>query len=646
MKQIPVYVLLIFLAFFVIAPFRADAETPSLVQAISDVQNGDYPEALVIFDDLIAKEHVLKDYLLLWRTDIAFRMGEHERAMEDIESILSEFPESPVVQEAQRKRLEIQKAWNPEERDKLLSLYENYTSRYAQDLSARYEYSQLLLDNDAEDQAFQVLVSLYREGFDFSDEAGSVPTEDQLSLEDVLERGYKLLRNWKFADAEDVYELALKKASGQIEEEIREKIALCIFRQKRYAVSAGLYEALNDRYMEAVSYLRAGNSQKFLNALEMLRSMKDPRSGALLLALASEKRKKGEKAEAILLYKTILHDYPFKEEAQWGIAWTEYLSGNYAAAQESLAAMYDQYESDKYYYWMLRSKERRTSLPLESYASLCSRDGYYAILGCIRAGSELKRVSFTREDSDAVDPDLFKRYDLLRELGMRDEALRELKALIRGVDGREDILLFSKKLQDIGEFKSSISVATRLPYNEETHDLVYPVAYWDVIEKTGKRFGVDPFYILSIAREESRLDPEARSIAGAVGLMQLMPDTATMVSRSLKRPVSDNEEFYDIETNIVLGSYYLKTLQNRFGSLILATAAYNAGGRAVERWLTEMPSSASDEFVEEIPFPETQNYVKKVLSTLYQYVRAYSGKGLDRNILLNIGRTARRTTDS
>jgi len=121
MKQIQVYVLLIFLAFFVIAPFRADAETPSLVQAISDVQNGDYPEALVIFDDLIAKEHVLKDYLLLWRADIAFRMGEHERAMEDIESILSEFPESPVVQEAQRKRLEIQKAWNPEERDKLLS---------------------------------------------------------------------------------------------------------------------------------------------------------------------------------------------------------------------------------------------------------------------------------------------------------------------------------------------------------------------------------------------------------------------------------------------------------------------------------------------------------------------------------------------
>lgn len=646
-KQIPFYLLLFILSFVIVTQLPAEAVSGSLAQALEDLKSGSYHEARTVFHDLIERDHVLKDYLLFWRAETLLPLGEHARAMEDIESLLSAYPDSPLVQDAAKKRIEIQKAWKPDKVEELLSLLEAYTSRYPQDLPSRYDFARLLIEHGEVERAIKVLVSLYREGFDFPDEGLMAFAGDHLVLEDIIERGNILLREWRFRPAEDLFRFALGKAPEQRKEEIREKVALCVFRQKRYSVSARLYADLNDRYMEAVSYLRAGNDGKFAEALESLRSMKDPRAGALLIAHAAEMRNEGKNDEALALYRNVLKEYPFQEDARWGIAWTEYLAGNYDTASRVLADMYERYNSDRYYYWMLRSEEKKSSAPLVgSYSSLCSRDGYYGLLGCLRAGLGVRRVSVIQDDQSTVDPDLFRRYEMLRELGMKKEALRELKILIKGLAGREDILLFSRKLKDIGEYKSSISVATRLPYHEKLHNLIYPVAYWDVIEKVAGRFNIDPLFILSVAREESRLDPEARSIAGAVGLMQLMPDTATMVSRSLKRPVSAEDEFYDVETNIVLGSYYLKMLVDRFGSIIPAIAAYNAGGNAVQRWLTTIPSSSSDEFVEEIPYPETRNYVKKVLATLHQYKRANGGGGLDKKILLNKGRAARRISDS
>jgi len=123
-------------------------------------------------------------------------------------------------------------------------------------------------------------------------------------------------------------------------------------------------------------------------------------------------------------------------------------------------------------------------------------------------------------------------------------------------------------------------------------------------------------------REESRFDHAAKSPAGAYGLMQLMPQTAYRLDRSLHLGVTRPSQLTDAGTNIALGTFYLKKLSDEFASLPLALAAYNAGELAVRSWQNRFAYRSADEFIEDIPYAETRNYVKKVLTSYFQYRRA------------------------
>jgi len=630
----------IFLCLFIICVYclipvttYADGQLSAYRKGLAYMENGSPAEAVPVFSELLDKGSPISDYLLLWRAQARFKNGELEKAQEDINALLHEHQDSPVIREARKMNIVISMLTGSDTAGSTQELFEEFTDLYPGDSTMRFEFVQFLRSSGNEARALEVMTGLYREGFDFPDER-YVPDDGQLVLDDMLQRGDALYGLWRFREAEDIYKRTLTRAQGEAVEEIKEKIALCVFRQKRYAVSAGLFAELNDRYLEAVSYLRAGNGDRFLEVLDELKKTRDPRTGALLLVLAAEKRNDGNSDEAMALYRTVATQYPFREDAQWGIGWTEFLSGNFTGSKDIFKELYEKYDSDKYLYWRIRSEEKMSSFAPEEYEQLCSRGGYYGLLGCIRSRIDMHRITFPDEYADDLDQSLFGRYNILKVLDLKDEALYELKRITNGTNGRNEIMLLSRKLRDLGEYKSAISVATRLPYEEEIHGLLYPVAYIDVIRSVSDRFGLNPLYVLSVAREESRLDPEARSIAGAVGLMQIMPQTADLVSRSLHYPVAAESGFYDVETNILLGSYYLKTLLERFDSVILATAAYNAGGGAVERWLSQFPTDSSDEFVEEIPFQETRNYVKKVLATFYQYVKASSSGKLDNNILM------------
>jgi soluble lytic murein transglycosylase len=122
-------------------------------------------------------------------------------------------------------------------------------------------------------------------------------------------------------------------------------------------------------------------------------------------------------------------------------------------------------------------------------------------------------------------------------------------------------------------------------------------------------------------REESRFAPEARSVAGALGLLQLMPQTASRMSAHAHVSLKHSEDLYDIKTNVFIGTYYLKSLINHFDSVPLAIAAYNAGEEAVKDWLTAGRYKSADEFIEDIPYDETRNYVKKVITSYFEYMR-------------------------
>ncbi|WP_328730836.1 transglycosylase SLT domain-containing protein [Vreelandella azerica] len=143
----------------------------------------------------------------------------------------------------------------------------------------------------------------------------------------------------------------------------------------------------------------------------------------------------------------------------------------------------------------------------------------------------------------------------------------------------------------------------------------FPEAYRDQFMHWGRMTGVDPYLLMAIARRESAYNPAALSPAGARGLMQLMPDTATQLSRELGIADPGPYGVLDPELNIRLGSTYIRDKLERYrGNRLAATAAYNAGPGRVDRWLREQGTREFDLFVEQIPFRETRHYVQAVLT--------------------------------
>lgn len=142
----------------------------------------------------------------------------------------------------------------------------------------------------------------------------------------------------------------------------------------------------------------------------------------------------------------------------------------------------------------------------------------------------------------------------------------------------------------------------------------FPEAYRDDFLSWGRSTGVDPYLLMAIARRESAYNPEALSPAGARGLMQLMPGTATQLSRQMGIADPGPYGILDPALNIRFGSTYVDDMLNRYqGNRLAATASYNAGPGRVDRWLANS-NGEFDLFVESIPFRETRNYVQAVLA--------------------------------
>lgn len=152
--------------------------------------------------------------------------------------------------------------------------------------------------------------------------------------------------------------------------------------------------------------------------------------------------------------------------------------------------------------------------------------------------------------------------------------------------------------------------------------IIYPIAYWESIQKYASEQDLDPFMVAALAAQESTFVANIRSPAKAVGLLQLEPPTARQVAKRLNIRYTA-KMLTDPEANLRLGTAYLAAKVREFGDLHLVLASYNAGERPVHRWLDERPSLSKEEFIDDIPYPETQNYVKRILGTAEDYRRLY-----------------------
>jgi len=159
-----------------------------------------------------------------------------------------------------------------------------------------------------------------------------------------------------------------------------------------------------------------------------------------------------------------------------------------------------------------------------------------------------------------------------------------------------------------------------ISFSNPKYKLAYPVYYSNLINKFSSKYGISPYLMLALMREESFFNPEAISPTGATGLMQIMPDTARMTNPAFYTGSALLAPEYNIETGI---KYFMHLMEIFNGNEALCVLAYNSGPGSVKKWLAENKNRDFDEFIENVPFPETANYIKKVYTSYWVYMNIY-----------------------
>jgi soluble lytic murein transglycosylase len=167
-----------------------------------------------------------------------------------------------------------------------------------------------------------------------------------------------------------------------------------------------------------------------------------------------------------------------------------------------------------------------------------------------------------------------------------------------------------------------VAVAFALLYKPVMKRL-YPIEYRDQIWEYSQKYGLDPYLVCGVIHTESRFRPAAESRLGAVGLMQIMPETGLWIGDHLGLALEESE-LTDPDTNILLGCWYLRYLLDQFEQdYHLALAAYNGGIGNVRKWLADPDLSRDGERLDHIPFAETAEYVGKVEKAWAKYRELY-----------------------
>ena len=210
---------------------------------------------------------------------------------------------------------------------------------------------------------------------------------------------------------------------------------------------------------------------------------------------------------------------------------------------------------------------------------------------------------------------------LLYRMGLRTEAGKEWDWAMRGLTDRE-LLIAAEVAQRNGMYDRSINAAMR---TIELHDfnLRYPAPYREALQTPLQEHDVEEAWVYGLMRQESRFVTHAKSEVGAAGLMQIMPDTARWAARRLGLKGYRKGMIHQLDMNLRLGTYYMKNVYSRFDdNPVLASAAYNAGPTRAKKWRANRPLEGAI-YVETIPFDETRDYVRKVMSNTLYYAKLF-----------------------
>ena len=163
-------------------------------------------------------------------------------------------------------------------------------------------------------------------------------------------------------------------------------------------------------------------------------------------------------------------------------------------------------------------------------------------------------------------------------------------------------------------------------FKDKLLKILYPKTYSEIISVYAQEYDVEENLIYAVIKAESNFNNEAISNREAIGLMQIVKETAIDVANKNQIEVDiDNieEELLDIDTNIHIGTKYLSTLLTQYGNIEVALSAYNAGIGTVNNWIEKQIIQADGSDIENVPYKETNNYVRKILRDYQIYSELY-----------------------
>jgi soluble lytic murein transglycosylase len=337
--------------------------------------------------------------------------------------------------------------------------------------------------------------------------------------------------------------------------------------------------------------------------------------------------------------------------AHWRAGWLEYRQGNYTEAErlfdEQIKAYPGTAETVSALYWrgrLYESQDNRPAQAATNYRTIVRvyQHYFYAQMARQRLvalgttvplaapeldGMEAPAVPALAESFPEDSPHLAKAR-LLANAGLNDYIPREIAAdpdssTWSALAEAQIYASYGEAYRALRALKRALPTATTasiksipLPYWR----ILFPEPYWDTIKAESAKNNLDPYLVASLIRQESEFNPSVVSYANAYGLMQLLPGVGRSMAREEGMTHFETYQLLDPETNIRLGTRYLRQMLDRFGGVQeYALAAYNAGDSRVVDWEAAGPYHGIDEFVESIPFSQTREYVQAILRNVEIY---------------------------
>ena len=365
-------------------------------------------------------------------------------------------------------------------------------------------------------------------------------------------------------------------------------------------------------------------------------------------------------ADADRVFRDMLRRFPDGEHAEraaWRVGWFAYRDGRFTETArlfaEAAASMPRADRRPAWLYWSGRAHEQLGEIEMAAaryrLAIIDYQNSYYGRLATARLAAADLPMIWREGRVPTPPPPPPPTADAIRELmahGLYQDALREVRfarqafidtpalqateAWLRGTVGRAQ-----ESRERFDNVRGAINLMKRaypqylaaggeqLP--AAMLGVLFPMEYWPLIERHAAANDLDPYLVAALVSQESTFTPDIRSGANAVGLMQLVPGTAKRYARKLGLTFN-SALLRSPDANLRLGTAYFRELLDRFGAVHLALAGYNAGESRVDAWIAERPGlDEQDEFIDDIPYPETQLYVKKILSMAEDYRRLYGG---------------------